>query len=47
LDLVLEAQELAEFRDHELNPTEFDDEEDQEMDAGAFTSGKMQFVWDY
>ncbi|CAN5962223.1 unnamed protein product [Sphagnum jensenii] len=33
LDLVLEAQELAEFRDHELSPTESDDEEDQEMDA--------------
>jgi len=29
----LEAQELAEFRDHELSPTEFDKEEDQEMDA--------------
>jgi hypothetical protein len=29
---VLEAHELAEFRDHELSPTESDDE-DQEMDA--------------
>jgi hypothetical protein len=28
LDLILEAQELAEFRDHELSPAEFDDEED-------------------
>jgi len=33
LDLVLEAQELAEFRDQELSPTESDEEEDQEMDA--------------
>ncbi len=33
LDLILEAQELAEFRDHELSPTESDKEEDQEMDA--------------
>ncbi len=33
LDLILEAQELAEFRDHELSPTESNDEEDQEMDA--------------
>ncbi len=33
LDLILEAQELDEFRDHELSPTESDDEEDQEMDA--------------
>jgi hypothetical protein len=33
LDLILEAQELAEFRDHELSPTESDEEEDQEMDA--------------
>jgi hypothetical protein len=33
LDLILEAQELAEFRDQELNPTESDEEEDQEMDA--------------
>jgi len=33
LDLILEAQELAEFGDQELNPTEFDEEEDQEMDA--------------
>ncbi|CAK9250972.1 unnamed protein product [Sphagnum jensenii] len=32
-DLILEAQELAEFRDHELSPTESDEEEDQEMDA--------------
>ncbi len=30
---MLEAQELAEFRDHELSPIESDDEEDQEMDA--------------
>jgi hypothetical protein len=29
----LEAQELAEFGDHELSPTESDDEEDQEMDV--------------
>jgi len=29
----LEAQELAEFRDQELNPTESNEEEDQEMDA--------------
>ncbi len=29
----MEAQELAEFRDHELSPTESDKEEDQEMDA--------------
>jgi len=28
LDLVLEAQELAEFRDQELSPTESDKEED-------------------
>jgi len=28
LDLILEAQELAEFGDQELNPTEFDEEED-------------------
>ncbi|CAK9870425.1 unnamed protein product [Sphagnum jensenii] len=33
LDLILEVQELAEFRDHELSPTESDDEDDQEMDA--------------
>jgi len=33
LDLILEAKELVEFRDQELSPTEFDEEEDQEMDA--------------
>jgi hypothetical protein len=33
LDLILEAQELTEFRDHELSLAESDDEEDQEMDA--------------
>ncbi len=33
LDLILEAQKLAEFRDHELSPTKSDEEEDQEMDA--------------
>jgi len=33
LDLILEAQELAEFRNQELSPTESDEEEDQEMDA--------------
>ncbi|CAK9194500.1 unnamed protein product [Sphagnum troendelagicum] len=32
LDLILEAKELAESRDHELSPTE-SDKEDQEMDA--------------
>ncbi len=29
----MEVQKLAEFRDQELSPTEFDEEEDQEMDA--------------
>jgi len=33
LDLILEAQELAEFGDQELSSTESDKEEDQEMDA--------------
>jgi hypothetical protein len=33
LDLILEAQEQAEFRDRELSPIESDKEEDQEMDA--------------
>jgi len=33
LDLILEAHELAEFRDHELSPTKSDDEDDQEMDV--------------
>ncbi len=32
LDLILEAQELAEFGDHKLGPTE-SDEEDQEVGA--------------
>jgi hypothetical protein len=32
LDLILEAQELVEFGDHKLGPTEFD-EEDQEVGA--------------
>ncbi len=33
LDLILEAQELAEFGNQELSPTESDEEEDQELDA--------------
>jgi len=33
LDLILEDQELAEFGSQELNPTEADEEEDQELDA--------------
>ncbi len=33
LDLILEAQELAEFGDQELSSTESNKEEDQEMDA--------------
>ncbi|CAM6079654.1 unnamed protein product [Sphagnum tenellum] len=33
LDMILEAQELAEFGDQELSSTESDKEEDQEMDA--------------
>jgi hypothetical protein len=33
LDLILEAHELANFGDHKLSPTEFDDEEDQEIDV--------------
>jgi len=33
LDLILEAQELAKFRDQELSLTESNKEEDQEMDA--------------
>jgi hypothetical protein len=33
LNLILEAQELAEFRDQELSPTESNEKEDQEMDA--------------
>jgi len=33
LDLILEAQELAEFGDQELSLTESDEEEDQELDA--------------
>jgi hypothetical protein len=31
LDLVLAAQELVEFGDHELSPTESNDEEDREV----------------
>jgi hypothetical protein len=33
LDLILEAQELAKFRDQELSLTESNKEEDQEMDV--------------
>jgi len=33
LNLILEAQELAEFRDQELSPIESNEKEDQEMDA--------------
>jgi hypothetical protein len=33
LDLILEAQELTKFGDHELSLTESDDEEDQGMDG--------------
>ncbi len=47
LDLVLEARELVEFRDHELSPTESDDKKTRKWMRGALTSGKMQFVWDY
>jgi len=32
LDLILEVQELAEFGNQELSPTESDEDEDQELD---------------
>jgi len=46
LDLALAAQEMSEFGDHEMSPTEFDDEEDHGVklscidiwkDAGCLT----------
>jgi len=47
LDLILEAQELAESRDQELSPIESDEEEDQEMDAKCIDIWEDAICWDY
>jgi len=44
LDLTLVAQEMSEFGDHELGPTESNDEEDHRVKSVALTYGRIQTV---